>query len=363
MAALRSHPFFASIVWEKLWSDPAPPLEPGLLRREDLGLERKWEDVGAAWDALVEGKEGKSSSALDSDDEEDEDDDEGSGTEEGKEGKRVRIAGEDGIEWARDGEGTEFGLFGGGRRGDNNGTSVHATPPTPLGDLGPLNELPDYAGTLGVAGVSGLGQVVTDDRMSERTMLAPKIHRSRVNGNGALQFQLAEPQRDSLVRDDEDEPGIVSVPAEEGDAAETATEAGAHSDTSSETSESVVPPGVGMLLGTGMGMGILEGDEPPEGKTLSGAVEGVGAGAADVDADSGVGLGMADEGEETSAGVVMKSEPIAVPGHVRNSRSLTGSSDGSPVEKLGAAWGATFNRGRLRTRAPIVEVTPIEPDW
>lgn len=359
MAALRSHPFFASINWETLWSEPAPPLEPGLVRREDLGSERKWEDVGAAWDALVGGKaESRSSSALDSDDDEDEEDEEGGASEDNKEGKRVRIVGEDGIEWARDAHGTEFGLFGGRRSGKR----LHSTPPTPLEELGPLNELPDYSDRLGMGGASS--QVVTDDGMSERTMLAPKIHRSRVNGNGALQFQLAEPQRDSLVRDSENEvAAAVNTPTEEGDSAEGTVETGTHSDSSSETSESAAPLGVGMTLGMGMGTGILEGDEPPEGKDMTGTVEdevgGVKTSHVDADVDSGVGLA----GDEASDSVVMKSEPITVPGHVRDSRSLTGSSDGSPVEKLGAAWGATFNRGRLRTRMPIVEAPPIEPAW
>ncbi|KAJ7180864.1 kinase-like domain-containing protein [Mycena filopes] len=54
-SALRSHPFFASIVdWTSLWSDPAPPLEAGLVKRDvDANAERRWDDIGAAWDELV----------------------------------------------------------------------------------------------------------------------------------------------------------------------------------------------------------------------------------------------------------------------------------------------------------------------
>ncbi|KAJ7852632.1 kinase-like domain-containing protein [Mycena olivaceomarginata] len=33
-AALKAHPFFASIAWASLWIDPAPPIEAGLARKE-----------------------------------------------------------------------------------------------------------------------------------------------------------------------------------------------------------------------------------------------------------------------------------------------------------------------------------------
>ncbi|KAJ7497113.1 kinase-like domain-containing protein [Mycena latifolia] len=48
--------FFSSIVWTSLWTDPAPPIEPGLVRKEHplaQGQDRNWEDVGATWDELV----------------------------------------------------------------------------------------------------------------------------------------------------------------------------------------------------------------------------------------------------------------------------------------------------------------------
>lgn len=56
METLRSHPFFASINWKTLWTDPPPPLEPGLVRKDvslGRGADGVWDDVGAAWDDLV----------------------------------------------------------------------------------------------------------------------------------------------------------------------------------------------------------------------------------------------------------------------------------------------------------------------
>jgi len=56
MQSLRSHPFFASINWKTLWTDPAPPLEAGLVKREHplMGQDQNWDDVGAAWDDIAE---------------------------------------------------------------------------------------------------------------------------------------------------------------------------------------------------------------------------------------------------------------------------------------------------------------------
>jgi len=66
MQALRSHPFFGTVNWETLWTDPAPPLEAGLLKRAGHPLagarDRNWDDVGATWDDL-----GGSEDALDTD--------------------------------------------------------------------------------------------------------------------------------------------------------------------------------------------------------------------------------------------------------------------------------------------------------
>ena len=63
MQALRSHPFFAPINWGVLWTDPAPPLEAGLVKKPPPKEGRtsginSWEDVGAAWDEMVDGARG-----------------------------------------------------------------------------------------------------------------------------------------------------------------------------------------------------------------------------------------------------------------------------------------------------------------
>ncbi|KAK7057404.1 kinase domain-containing protein [Favolaschia claudopus] len=58
--ALRAHPFYSSIAWTSLWTDPAPPVEAGLVKKEHplaQGEDRNWEDVGAAWDELVHNDE------------------------------------------------------------------------------------------------------------------------------------------------------------------------------------------------------------------------------------------------------------------------------------------------------------------
>lgn len=105
MQSLRSHPFFASINWKTLWSDPAPPIESGLVKRQHplgVGHDQNWEDVGAAWDDLV-GDEGQDA---------------------------------DGMNWASDGEGTEYNLIG--KNGHGNG-SMHSD------EVGPLGEIPRYA--------------------------------------------------------------------------------------------------------------------------------------------------------------------------------------------------------------------------
>ena len=55
MRALRAHPFFASVSWETLWTDAAPPLEAGLVTRVPTPAkgECAWAEIGAAWDELV----------------------------------------------------------------------------------------------------------------------------------------------------------------------------------------------------------------------------------------------------------------------------------------------------------------------
>ncbi|KAF7321506.1 Protein kinase domain-containing protein [Mycena kentingensis (nom. inval.)] len=55
-AALRAHSFFSAIVWSSLWTSIAPPIEVGLLKKDNPlagGEDRNWEDVGATWDEMV----------------------------------------------------------------------------------------------------------------------------------------------------------------------------------------------------------------------------------------------------------------------------------------------------------------------
>ncbi|KAF9264227.1 kinase-like protein [Marasmius fiardii PR-910] len=57
VSALRSHPFLAGIDWEDLWTKPAPSLEAGLVERENpsiQNMDKKWEDVGSTWDAMLQ---------------------------------------------------------------------------------------------------------------------------------------------------------------------------------------------------------------------------------------------------------------------------------------------------------------------
>ncbi|KIK98559.1 hypothetical protein PAXRUDRAFT_823726 [Paxillus rubicundulus Ve08.2h10] len=114
---LRNHPFLASINWETLWTDPAPPLEPGLVKKErpnngggglwdTEGEDGTWEDVGLKWDALV---------GVADDVDADVDADEGTVVNGGQavEGKARANEGaqrvdDDGIEWAEDAKGPGF---------------------------------------------------------------------------------------------------------------------------------------------------------------------------------------------------------------------------------------------------------------
>lgn len=115
MKALRAHPFFSTVNWATLWTDPAPPLQVGLYKKEQpppgpgrtsLG---NWEDVGATWDEMVEA--------------EDEDGDE--------------------ISWASDGEG-QFQFGAGNRPG---GPPVIATTNghSHAEEVGPMGEIRPYA--------------------------------------------------------------------------------------------------------------------------------------------------------------------------------------------------------------------------
>lgn len=57
VAALKAHPLFAPVKWDTLWTDPAPPHEVGLLKKEKSlsGNGNSTADVGAIWDDLVGG--------------------------------------------------------------------------------------------------------------------------------------------------------------------------------------------------------------------------------------------------------------------------------------------------------------------
>lgn len=78
MKALRSHPFFASINWRNLWSDPAPPLEAGLVKKD--APQPSNISLRLAWDELDE-------NAIEDDDDQDELD--------------------DAVSWTSNGDGTE----------------------------------------------------------------------------------------------------------------------------------------------------------------------------------------------------------------------------------------------------------------
>ncbi|KZS98380.1 kinase-like protein [Sistotremastrum niveocremeum HHB9708] len=58
--ALRSHPFFSSIPWETLWTDPVPPLEVGSYQRPPSPVRPSGDnfDIGEEWEKLVSGGEG-----------------------------------------------------------------------------------------------------------------------------------------------------------------------------------------------------------------------------------------------------------------------------------------------------------------
>lgn len=106
MQALRNHPFFSSINWKTLWTEPAPPLESGLVKREHplVGHDQNWDDVGAAWDDMADGEEYE----------------DGHG---------------DGIKWADDADGPTYMIR----------PSTHIY----VEDVGPMDELPTFADVSG----------------------------------------------------------------------------------------------------------------------------------------------------------------------------------------------------------------------
>ncbi|KAH7926505.1 kinase-like protein [Leucogyrophana mollusca] len=114
--ALRSHPFFTSINWSTLWTEPVPPLEAGLVKKE-LPIagttDQNWEDVGATWDALVESTVPGIGEENDT----------------------------DGLSWAEDAEGPEFERYkrrAAGASGNSDGYDYAK-------EVGPMGEMPDYA--------------------------------------------------------------------------------------------------------------------------------------------------------------------------------------------------------------------------
>lgn len=108
MQALRDHPFFSTIDWKTLWTEPAPPLEPGLVKREHpiAGQDQDWDDVGATWDDIAGGS--------------DEDDDSS-----------------DGLHWADDAVGPAYLI--GGRPGRGREQTEE-----PELEEGPMGEIPTY---------------------------------------------------------------------------------------------------------------------------------------------------------------------------------------------------------------------------
>jgi len=305
MEALRSHPFFASIRWESLWDDPAPPLETGLVRRESAPAD-EWDDVGAAWDELVSGPDGS----------EDEDEDNASVESSHPNGNthahaRSRAPGDDGIEWAPDAQ-------------------AYVSPPAiPPEEIGPHGEIPDYAReSLSLAGP--------------------------VNGVGAVDAVVAS---GSDVDDAQEEIAV-------GAGADSAINGGYRMD--------FVPPRIdGVLMNAITSAGEGEGAVPGIGPDpASGLIPGPGPGKNNA-AERGSPVSTCTEangdGElATADSTRRKSTPLRVPRGMRDSYA-TSSSDGSPVEKLGAALEAMgIHRGRLRTRSP----TPARgspsaeaPDW
>ncbi|KAI0044332.1 kinase-like protein [Auriscalpium vulgare] len=293
MASLRAHPFLHPINWSTLWTDPAPPLETGLVRREPHPGEQNWDDVGAAWDDLVSG---------DPD-------------------------GGDGMEWADDAEGAEYRLFGGAAA-----KAAYDAGFVPPEEVGPMGELPEYARDRGEAVPQGqeveveVGAVGMLDSGSERTTLGNgtghgmavgmadgvpahlavgEAPQRLVNGSGGIQFALPQVNGNGHDRDQ----GGVDLDR-------------------TPTSESPLGSRHGELLANGDADGHKR---SPEGK---------------------------------GGGDAPGSPPISVPATLRDSYS-TSSSDGSPVEKLGAALEAMgLNRGRNRGRSPVrASSSTPEPDW
>lgn len=306
MEALRSHPFFANIRWDTLWDDPAPLLETGLVRRESAPAD-EWDDVGASWDELVSGPDG-------SEDEEEEDG--------GVEGSRPhsnahshsrsRAPGDDGIEWAPDAQ-------------------AYISPPAiPPEEIGPHGEIPDYAReSLSLAGaVNGVVAVDAvvisggdvDDAQGKRAVGAGAD--SAINGSYELRF--VPPRIDGVLM------GAITSAGE------------------------AAGPGIGSDLSSGP---CPAGPDPGKDNVVERGRLG------NTNTEAGYGDGELPAEDLTRR----KSAPLRVPRGMRDSYA-TSSSDGSPVERLGAALEAMgIHRGRLRTRSPTpARGSPCSaeaPDW
>ncbi|KAJ8596394.1 kinase-like protein [Rhizopogon salebrosus TDB-379] len=153
---LRAHPFFASVSWDTLWTDPAPALEPGLVKREvpvaDGEEEGRWDDVGEAWDRLVGGN-------VD-----------------------AGVGSEDGIGWAEDGDGTEFRRFK-ARHGHD------------YVEEGPMGEIPDYLAWRSRRAMPGLEEDVEETQtvVGERDGSLPPVEMPPL-----LPLPLAGPEPESV---------------------------------------------------------------------------------------------------------------------------------------------------------------------
>jgi 3-phosphoinositide dependent protein kinase-1 len=218
---------------------------------------------------------------------------------------RSRASGDDGIEWAPDAQ------------------AFVSPPAIPPEEIGPHGEIPDYARqSLSLAGavngVVAVDAVVApssngDDAQGERAVGAGADNVV----NGSYEIRFVPPRIDGVLMD-----AITSAGEGAG-------------------------PGIGSAPGPGPGPGndtVVERGRP-------------------VNAGTEAGCGDGELGELTRR----KSAPLRVPRGMRDSYA-TSSSDGSPVEKLGAALEAIgIHRGRLRTRSP----TPARgsassaeiPDW
>ncbi|KAI8992856.1 kinase-like protein [Trametes punicea] len=105
MDALRRHPFFSAINWRTLWTDPAPPLEPGLVKKETPPSSAF---LHSAWDALVNSD------------------------------NYENVVEDDEVSWASDGEGGEYDIGSAQRNGHHRPEPVGPQGETRTSTLQPL---------------------------------------------------------------------------------------------------------------------------------------------------------------------------------------------------------------------------------